>query len=750
MSVYQAPEIYVKQFIEEAMRGIAEEQFYEEMKISHLRIKADYGVENIVIEAEAPCERDRGRQQLVNYMEKFSRNLGILIDIPVERYYSEYPSPCRDKVGFELYVRINGRYDVVYKKEFEFSEIGRALGEFRQFIELLRGLPLMKEIGKLKPTPENLITEVNKLIDSHTKELLKYLSEGSERIKTYFNEWKDIMSIIYGKEVITNVGSLEKLFIKLTVYVAWLKVFGATLLEAVLGGGKYTLPLRLYIDGHKATVELFWDRKVLAKFNINYLFERDEYDWIFDPAIADKLDNFFKELGRSLLIFDWSQGVELDLLKRVYQNVVPREVRRQLGEFYTPDWIAQLMLWRALHILVKGSPPTDKIVEDPVKEIVELIDEFYKRNNRIPRFIDPTCGSYTFGVQYLNALLKWYVEKKVPLNPVKFAEEIMRSVMGIDLNPVAVITARINYLLQIYRLLMLYGQYLVAQPIIPIFRVDLLSLHISESWKEKTLYAFIVGSMGDSIYLKIPLEILGISDEELEKLFEKLRKHGLYVLERSVSENGSEKKVHILQLEIPSIIYRGARDVITLARAFIALLETGVKGVENELGTSLSQEEKEKLETFRETVHVLEKSGYDSLWHSLVFNYLLVHYITKEKFDLVLGNLPWVSISKYPKSYATILKSIAKELGVAPPSQAQKKLDISIPLFAISLKYLAGSPSVTALMITCGILKGLHGSGWREYISKPPHVVVDVWDLEEVQPFEDAQNQPGIVFVLKR
>jgi len=178
-----------------------------------------------------------------------------------------------------------------------------------------------------------------------------------------------------------------------------------------------------------------------------------------------------------------------------------------------------------------------------------------------------------------------------------------------------------------------------------------------------------------------------------------------------------------------------------------------VSGVMNELGSPLSQEEINKLEKLRKDIQVLESSGFDSLWYSILFNYMLVKYILmkeKEKFDLVLGNLPWVNVSKYPSSYSSLLKSAAKELGVSPPGQAERKIDISIPLFAISLRYLTGSSSITALMVPTSIFKGLHGSAWREYINKTPYRTVEVWNLEEVQPFEGAQNQPGIVFVEKR
>jgi len=131
-----------------------------------------------------------------------------------------------------------------------------------------------------------------------------------------------------------------------------------------------------------------------------------------------------------------------------------------------------------LHILVKGSPPQETIVPDPIDRAVELIDKFYSKHGRIPRFIDPTCGSFTFGIHYINTLLKWYLIKKAPVHPVEFAKMIMDSVMGVDLNPVAVITEKVNYLLQVYRFLTIYRGSLAEQPAIPILRLDLSSLHL--------------------------------------------------------------------------------------------------------------------------------------------------------------------------------------------------------------------------------------------------------------------------------
>jgi len=738
---YQAPEVYVKDFVKEVLRGVEGVKLYEEMRVPYIRLQADYGVENIVIEVEPPCHRSRGREQIRKYMKEFKMPFGLLIDIPTERYYREYPGACRDRVGFEIYAWFGDNVDAIYVREFEVrgregEAINVAAEELRGIIGVLRRLRLLG--ARVRPTPEDLIGKVGDLVAQYSEDLRKIVSGTPERARVYFSIWRKTMELVYGKEVIAGVGGLDELFAKITIYATWLKCLGATLLEAALGGGRYSIPIELYLDGYRAAVDLFWYRRALVRFNVDYLFERDEYDWVFDPEVAPRLDGFFRRIGEFLLSVDWGQEVELDLLKRIYQNVVPREVRRQLGEFYTPDWIAQIIIWRALHILVRGVPPQELIVPDPIDRAVELVDEFYKKYGRIPRFIDPTCGSFTFGVHYINTLLRWYTAREPPIHPVDFARQIMDNVVGIDLNPVAVITAKVNYLLQVYRLLAVRGQYLAEQPIIPILRVDLLNIHASST---KNLSYYFVGRRRDSIVLRIPLESLStnINEDSLNRL----RKRGVSIIRHSDAD------IHYVEIPLPLSILSKARNLITLARGFIALLTIGIKGFENEIG-ELNADERKAVEEFRGVVSILEEESLDIIWHSLILNNALAIYLTQKKFDLVLGNLPWVNVSAYPKGYAELLRGTAKELGVSPPSQAARKLDISIPLFAITLRYLAASPSVTALMVPVSIFKGLHGASWRRFVSSPPHTVVEVWDLEDVKPFEGADNQPGVVFVLKR
>jgi len=753
VTLYQNPETYVKQFIERVLQNVKDVEYFEEMRVPHLALHADYGIENIVVEAEPPCHRSGGRKQIMDYMRKFGRKFGILIDVPVERYFYEYPKPCRDKVGFELYMELGDRIVAIYSKEFQITPgkerevIDSALKEFVSIIELLMRLQLYTLVAKSKPLPDLIVSKVNELIQNYTDIFRSVLSESHGRVKLYFNTWIRTMDLVYGREVVEKVDeeTLTDLFIRLTIYVTWLKSLGTTLLESVLGKGKYSIPLMLYIEGSKVATKLFWYGEALTKFNIVYLFERDEYDWVFDPEVSPSLDNFFRELGKFLLSIDWSQEIGLDLLKRVYQNIVPREIRRQLGEFYTPDWIAQLIIWRALHILVYGTPPQEILVPDPIDRAVDLLDEFFKKHQGIPRLIDPTCGSFTFGVHYINTILKWYTSKLPSINSVELAGMIMNSVVGIDLNPVAVIMAKVNYLLQIYRLLAIHEGLLPEQPAIPILRLDLLSLYLTNEVKDVkgTLEPFIFqGETPGRVILKIPLEVLGITfTRELE---EQLKKKNIKIV--TDKESGG---VHYIELTLPLSVIARVRSTVSFLRALMALLSTGIEGFENEINSKLDKNEKEELERFRTTVLALEEKGLDTIWYSIIANYALAIYITKERFDLVLGNLPWVNISKYPRTYAEIVRHIAKNLQCAPPLQAMKKLDISIPLFTVSLNYLTRERSVTGLMVPASIFRGLHGAGWRTYISQKPNAVAEVWDLTEISPFEGTKNQPGIAFVAK-
>ncbi|EON25004.1 hypothetical protein CF8_0903 [Nocardioides sp. CF8] len=143
--------------------------------------------------------------------------------------------------------------------------------------------------------------------------------------------------------------------------------------------------------------------------------DRDFFDWVLEVPGGD---GFVSALARRLARFDWS-AVEHDVLKVLYESVISAETRKALGEYYTPDWLANRVV--------------SEVVTDPLNQ----------------RVLDPSCGSGTFVFYAVKRFLAAADETGMSL---KDAMALVSSrVMGIDLHPVAVALARVTYLLALGR-----------------------------------------------------------------------------------------------------------------------------------------------------------------------------------------------------------------------------------------------------------------------------------------------------------
>lgn len=98
---------------------------------------------------------------------------------------------------------------------------------------------------------------------------------------------------------------------------------------------------------------------------------------------------------------------DFDFIKIIYEDLFPKELRHSMGEFYTPDWLAEITI---TNIIKDDQSPSDR------------------------KFLDPTCGSGTF----LFSLMRILEQKQA---------NIQNNIFGIDINPLAVLAAKTNYIL---------------------------------------------------------------------------------------------------------------------------------------------------------------------------------------------------------------------------------------------------------------------------------------------------------------
>jgi SAM-dependent methyltransferase len=153
--------------------------------------------------------------------------------------------------------------------------------------------------------------------------------------------------------------------------------------------------------------------EVFRSAQLGGVVEADFFDW---PADTELGQRFIRELARRIARFDWS-NVDHDVLKALYESVIDAETRKQLGEYYTPDWLAEGMVAATVTV--------------PLEQ----------------RVLDPACGSGTF--------LFWAVRRYLAAADAagRSNEEaitgLVSHVAGIDLHPVAVALARVTYVLAI-------------------------------------------------------------------------------------------------------------------------------------------------------------------------------------------------------------------------------------------------------------------------------------------------------------
>ena len=130
--------------------------------------------------------------------------------------------------------------------------------------------------------------------------------------------------------------------------------------------------------------------------------------------------------------YDW-RSRRGDVLRSLYESFVSESDRHIFGEYYTPDWLAGMMVEQALD---------DEWLEQSV-QAAEVASQQGKDLQGVG-VIDPACGSGTF--LYHSALRLLQAPAMRDLSPVQQADVTALLLNGIDVHPVAVEVAKATLL----------------------------------------------------------------------------------------------------------------------------------------------------------------------------------------------------------------------------------------------------------------------------------------------------------------
>lgn len=277
--------------------------------------------------------------------------------------------------------------------------------------------------GDLKNTQSSLRKET----DNAAAEILSFLRQPSERTLALTAGWREDLRSIYGDltaglsgnsrlirlaEASGGADALQLFFFSIqTCYSLLIKIIMEAALRGLHGGGP-------------ASREEIILGSFAGKYGVTNYGIDDWYCWpVFEleNGFGPVLDGLRTAAGRYEVsppsaIFRPEDSC--DFIKQIYEAMIPKELRHALGEYYTPDWLAEWTLCQAVE--AQGAADTAGF-----------------------SVIDPTCGSGTF-------LCRAIAMKR---KAGRSLEAIVSTVRGLDLNPLAVLTAKTNYLLSVLDLL---------------------------------------------------------------------------------------------------------------------------------------------------------------------------------------------------------------------------------------------------------------------------------------------------------
>jgi len=440
-------------------------------------------------------------------------------------------------------------------------------------------------------------------------------------------------------------------------------------------------------------VDLEQEGGIFGHLGIRNFLEGDFFGWYLD-GWDGPTDSALREVIRQLsnysfVTLDIDPDGTRDLLKKLYQNLMPKELRHDLGEFYTPDWLAE----QVLNQLHSGTP--EKSPRSP--------DE---------RLLDPACGSGTFIVLHIRDVRKHARDVLLPqkkCTPKQLLDKILCNVVGYDLNPLAVISARTNYLLALGDLL----EEINGEIDIPVYLADSV-LTPSEGNGELTPRAKFSFKTAVGVF-SLPVNLIKADYiDELTNLLESCVK----------AKNSAGVFRERLCSTFPLDSVKDSLDVDIVSALYSQLLD-------------------------------LDRQQINGVWARIIKNAFAPLF--QPRFDIIAGNPPWINWESLPDDYRQQTAPLWQHYGLFTHGGLRARLgsakdDLSVLMLYVSADKYLKTKGKLGFVITQTIFKTEGGgAGFRRLKlgDGEPLRIIQVDDFSSIQCFEGATNRTAVVILQK-
>ncbi len=646
-----------------------------------------FSIESIELDSEIPTTSEilqlRGRIDTIfgNIMIEFKKDLSTGLDTAKkelykyllsyhEKYSKEYVGIATDGIEFKVFVP---RFeDKVLIEIEEVNSINLKNSTPEKILDWFDAYFFTQD--KVTPTSSHIIHTFG--IRSPTfQSSIKKLEELFKKLESQdfrpalikYDNWEKFIEIVFG----SKPDKARELFFRHT----YLSILVKFLIHVKFSGIQSTnsVPIHSIVYG-----DTFTNSGIL-----NFI-EEDFFSWPVSSVIRKQSNEIWEYLLKSIFIYDLDK-IEEDVLKELYQDLITPEIRQNLGEFYTPDWLAEKMILETLS-------------EDPTKSVM-----------------DPSCGSGTFlfkTIQYKKEqLLKKGWEKS------KILEHIVNNVTGFDIHPLAIIIARTNYLLALQDLVHSKKQSIT----IPVYLSDSLRIPKKISDVAKSLESFEYAAvLNKNFYFPISL---ASDNSRFDKIIECMKntsaqfalvfnKNKEYEKEDGKSRENNIKSAHTELSEVHFVRSLTGENIKT------------------------SKEELEILIENIKTLFDLIIKNADSIWPYVIRNMYKPISISHSKVDLLLGNPPWLALNKMSSlTYQDYVKKQSSKYGLNIKGKRSQisNLNIATLFFCQCVDNYLNDNGHIAFVMPESVLSASQYVNFLKF-ENPPMELDSVYELTDVSP----------------
>lgn len=390
--------------------------------------------------------------------------------------------------------------------------------------------------------------------------------------------------------------------------------------------------------------------RALDEVGIEGAVESDFFDWILDLAGGrDLVLRIARQTARFRL-----RDVEADVLKSLYESLIDPAQRRDLGEYYTPDWLAAKIVKRAL--------------DKPLHQ----------------RVLDPACGSGAFLFHAIR--LKLAAAQTAGIGRAAAVSLCVEGVRGLDVHPVAVIIARVTWLLAL-------GPAIAerrGELHVPVYLGDAMQWNLRQIGASRD----VIVPVPDEAPLHVPAAFA-----EDQARFDS----GIQALTQGLQGNAAPVQVERALRRIEGVT---AADAAALADTFRRLQD-------------------------------LYRTGRNGIWPFVLRNLMRPLWLSRpeQQADVLIGNPPWIAHRHLSAEMQPRLREASMAMNLWVGGVLATQQDMSALFWARGAeRYLKEGGAIAFVLPYAALNRPAFGGLRRGDFASVQVRIVEAWDLARVRP----------------